>query len=210
MATAAVIGGGLILSNIAGSKAKEKEAEAIQEASAASQAQAAPFLSAAEQAQQVQLGLLGQGTPEQQQAALQSVQASPLVQALNAANEETLQRRGIAAGAGTGGILNALQQANQANLLQGAFGGLQQVAGTGVSALPGSQQAIMQGGMAAGQAAAAPFQGFANTLNQGTQLAAFGAAGGFGTPLVGGAAAPVTPALPTPPAQPFTPSPIMI
>lgn len=190
MATAALIGGGLIVGGVANYLGKKEEAKATEAAAVAQQEQASPFLASAEQAQQTQMGLLGQGTPEQQAAALQSIQGSPLAQALNASNEETLQRRGIASGAGTGGILQALQQANQSNLLQGAFGGLQQVAGTGLGVMPGAQNALFQQGQAQGQAAAAPFNALSSTINQGAQIGAFAAGGGFGS--APAAAAPIT------------------
>ena len=180
MPTAALIGGGLLLKGFAQSQAADIQANAAERAAIAQQEQAAPFVGASQTALQQQLALLGQGTPEEIAAATQSLQLSPISQAVQQGNEEALQRRGIASGAGTGSILSELQRSNQSNLLNTAFAGFGQVARTGLQALPGAQQAIGAEGVARGAGGAAPFQAFSSTLDQGAKLAAFGASGGFG------------------------------
>ena len=147
MATAAIIGGGLLLGGIASgvgasqqAKAQETaaglEADAAAAALAASQEQQAienqraqQLFDPALQAQQTQLALLGQGGPEAAQQASQSLLSSPLVQAINQQNQQLATAQAAAGGVSGGNLLSALQQANTGTILQAGLGGLGQIAG---------------------------------------------------------------------------------
>lgn len=196
MATALLVGGGLLAGGLANAQAADIQSNAAQRAAREQQDLAAPFVGASQTALQQQLALLGQGTPEEIAAAQANIERSPLNLAVQQGNEEALQRRGISGGAGTGSILDALQKSNQSNLLNTAFSGFGQVARTGMQALPGAQQAIGAEQAAIGAGRAAPFSAFSNALSQGAQLASFGGSGGFGgfgaTPGVAPVAAPAS------------------
>lgn len=162
MATAAMLGGGMIVGGLlAGQGAKEQakanvEAANIQAQSAAnalaasqqqqaienarSQALSEPSL----QAQQTQLALLGQGGPEAAQQAAQGLMSSPLVNAINQMNQQNINAQAAASGVSGGNLLSALQQANTATIMQSGFGGLGQVAGQQ------QQGALGFGGLASG------------------------------------------------------------
>lgn len=226
MATAAVIGGGLLLGGIASSvgagkqakadvEAAEIQAESAAAALAASQAQqqiqnerADPLAEQALQAQQAQLALLGQGGDAAAQQAAQNITTSPLVQALNAQNQQNIGAQAAASGVSGGNLLTALQNANTGTIMQAGFGGLGQVAGqqqqgalgfSGLSnqSLGMANQAQFAQGDALGAAASAqgaadaiPWLAGANLINQGTQLASSVMGGGLG----GGTPPPPTPA----------------
>jgi len=216
MATAALIGGGLVLGAISSSSAAKHQAQGNIEAAEIQAATAAESLAASQQqqaidnarsealatpalqAQQTQLALLGQGGPEAAQQASQSLLSSPLVQAINQQNQAGINAQAAASGVSGGNLLTALQQANTGTILQAGLGGLGQIAGQQQQGALGfgglanqslglANQAQFNQGQALGQAAqqqgtlnAIPAAGFANLVNQGTQLGAFGLSGGFG------------------------------
>lgn len=147
MATAALIGGGLLLGGVASgigasqqAKAEEKaagiQAESAANALAASQAQQAienqraeALFNPALQAQQAQLALLGQGGDAAAQQAAGNLLSSPLVSAINEQNQQNIAAQAAASGVGGGNLLTALQEANTANILNAGLGGLGQIAG---------------------------------------------------------------------------------
>jgi hypothetical protein len=214
MATAAIIGGGLVLGGIAGAVGSGIQANAnvdaanIQAESAANalasseafqqqqQQTANQFIPGAVTAQQAQLGLLGQegGDPN----AAQNLLDSPLVQAINAQNQQNVAAQ--MPGQGGGNLLSALQNANTATILNAGFNGLGSITqqggnlGLGFTAQAGqglgmANQAQFAQGNALGNAASAqgtanaiPFLAGANAINQGTQLGAFALGGGVETP----------------------------
>ena len=177
MATAALIGGGLLLGGVASGIGSNKIAEANEDAAVIQQQTAQPFVDTANQAQQAQLGLLGQGGDPN---AAQNLLSSPLVQAINAQNQQGVNAQANASGISGGNLLTALQNANTATIMQAGFGGLGSIAGQGMQALPGLMQAQGAQGQAIGAQNAMPFLTGANIVNQGTQLAGFGLGGGFG------------------------------
>jgi len=153
-------------------------------------------------AQQAQLGLLG---PEQQQAAINQIAGSPLLQALTQQGEQALLQRASATGGLRGGnIQGALAQFRPA-MLQAALdqqyarlGGLtalgqQSAAGVGTAGMQtGANTAALLGQAGAAQAGgiiggAAPFVQLANAP---AQFAMFQAGRGGGS-LFGGAQSPM-------------------
>lgn len=191
MATAAIIGGGLLLGGIASGVGASKQAKADVQAAeiqatsageslAASQAQQAidnarsdALSTPALQAQQTQLALLGQGGPETAQQASQSLLTSPLVQAINQQNQQGINAQAAASGISGGNLLSALQQSNTGTILQAGLGGLGQIAGQqqqgalGFAGLANqslgfANQAQFNQGQALGQAASS--QGTANAI----------------------------------------------
>jgi len=217
MATAAVIGGGLMLaggiaSGIGAGKAAKEQTKAAQaqlEASQAFQAQqqanAQPFINNASLAQNAQLGLLGVGGDPN---AAQGLLNSPLVQALNEQNQQNINAQAAASGVSGGNLLTALQDANTSTILQAGLQGLGGIAGQGLQGGLGFTGMSAQGlgmanqaqgalGQAQGAQAAIPWMTGANLLNQGSQLASFASQGGFGMPSAQSApaVAPATPAL---------------
>ena len=192
------------------------QAESAGQALAASQAQqqiqnerADPLAAQSLQAQQAQLALLGQGGDAAAQQAAQDLTSSPLVNAINRENQQNIAAQAGASGQSGGNLLAALQNANTATIMQAGFGGLGQVAGqqqagalgfSGLSnqSLGMANQAQFAQGNALGAAASAqgtadavPWLAGANVINQGAQLAAFGAGGGFdAAPAPGGFQAP--------------------
>lgn len=200
MATAAIIGGGMLLGGIASGIGASKQAKVQKESAAnalaASQTQQTinntrtdNLLNPAMQAQQAQLGLLGQAGGDANAA--NNLLNSPLVSAINKSNNENINAQAVASGMSGGNLLAALQDRNTSTIMQAGFGGLSQVAGQQLGGALGfsghanqnlqmANQAQTQYGNAAGAQAAAPWMTGANLLNQGTQLATFAASGGFG------------------------------
>lgn len=230
MATAALIGGGLLLGGVASGIGASAQADAqvdaaeIQAAQAGASlddslaAQAAaqlqqqqfieqgvaqgrtdlqgglsqfeqtlnPFAQTAQTAQQAQLGLLGQGGDPN---AAQNLLSSPLVQAINAQNQQQINARAAASGVSGGNVLTSLQDANTATILSAGLGGLQSLSaqtspfvgqlaqgqlGTG-SALA---NAALGGGSQLGSGALQTgMQGAQNILSQGNLIGQANAAG---------------------------------
>ncbi len=153
-------------------------------------------------AQQAQLGLLG---PEQQQAAINQIAGSPLLQALTQQGEQALLQRASATGGLRGGNLQGALAQFRPAMLQAALdqqyarlGGLtalgqQSAAGVGTAGLQtGANTAELLGRAGAAQAGgiiggAAPFVQLANAP---AQFAMFQAGRGGGS-LFGGAQSPM-------------------
>jgi len=153
-------------------------------------------------AQQAQLGLLG---PEQQQAAINQIAGSPLLQALTQQGEQALLQRASATGGLRGGNLQGALAQFRPAMLQAALdqqyarlGGLtalgqQSAAGVGTAGMQtGANTAALLGQAGAAQAGgiiggAAPFVQLANAP---AQFAMFQAGRGGGS-LFGGAQSPM-------------------
>jgi hypothetical protein len=155
-------------------------------------------------AQQAQLGLLG---PEQQQAAINQIAGSPLLQALTQQGEQALLQRASATGGLRGGNLQGALAQFRPAMLQAALdqqyarlGGLtalgqQSAAGVGTAGLQtGANTAELLGRAGAAQAGgiiggAAPFVQLAQAPGQFAAFQAGRGAPGFGS-LFGGAQGP--------------------
>ena len=147
MATAAIIGGGLVVGGLmAGKGAKEQakadvraaeiQAESARQALEASQQQQAlenarsqALSEPALQAQQAQLALLGQSGGAAAETAAADLMSSPLVQAINQQNQQNINAQAAASGVSGGNLLSALQQANTSTILQAGLQGLGSIAG---------------------------------------------------------------------------------
>ena len=209
MATAALIGGGLLVGNVLSGIGASKQAKA-QAAAAQAQLDSSSQFQATQEgrsqtlfdqnqvATNAQLGLLGQGGDPD---AAQNLLDSPLVQAINQRNQENVVAQGAASGVSGGNLLAALQERNTGTILQAGFQGLgsiggQQLGGSqGFSSLAATglgmaNQAQGNLGQAQGAQDALPFLTAGNIVNQGTQLGAFAASGGFGSPTVAPAGVP--------------------
>lgn len=197
MATAAIIGGGMLLGGIASGIGASKQAGEQRRAAEANLAAAQAFQDtqagrAAEQygvgtqAQNAMMGILGVGgDPE----AAQNVLNSPLIQALNEQNQTNISA--MSPGMSGGNLLSALQQANTATILQAGLGNLGNIANQGFGVSQGytgfeqgglgmGMNAQTQLGEARGAQAAIPWLAGANVMQQGVNLAGFGLGGGFG------------------------------
>jgi len=219
--TAVVAGGTTLLGARSQSKAAQSAAEVQAGASEAGIAEQArqfdemrrllqPYVDVGQPAltaQQAQLGLLG---PEQQQAAINQIAGSPLLQALTQQGEQALLQRASATGGLRGGNLQGALAQFRPAMLQAALdqqyarlGGLtalgqQSAAGVGTAGLQtGANTAALLGQAGAAQAGgiiggAAPFVQLAQAPAQFAAFQAGRGSPGFGS-LFGGAQSPAAP-----------------
>lgn len=178
MATAAVIGGGLVVGSLISSRSQDRATEAAKESAQQAAEQAQPFIDAQEELQQFQSNLLGLGTEEEQASALAALQSSPVLQSLN----QQSQAQNLRQFSGTGQIgaaAQALQDRNLQNILSVALGGASQAAATGAPIAGQAIPAISQVGQIAAQGALAQGQIGSNLVGGLTNIGAFGLGGGF-------------------------------
>lgn len=232
MATAAVIAGGAIVGGIAKSKSKKAEARGARRGFNAQIGRAEENVSNSQanqdaltnmrdtmfdrgdRAQQAQMAFLGQGGDAAAMEAANNIQNSPLVQAINARNNEAINAQAAASGMSGGNLLAALQDRNTSTIMQAGFGGLGSIANQSLGSASnfgslnnqavgmtnnantqlGQAQAGREGANAAVKSAG---WGAVGDIAGGvTQVASFGMGGGFGanpmpwTGMGGGGSAP--------------------